>query len=184
MNIHKTIITDKSEKEIKDFALSYFRANGYYNITVTEGMKFSITSGGKPMMSPRRLSRDVFLRYKILNGEPRVSISMDIGGIKDSPVLTDLDRQFYADFLDHFEEALINQKVSIFETTEYDKKAKIYTRPYIIMSVISLIVYFLVVYSFSWEKTHHFTYPFFLVGLILGGSLINYYIRKKTKLPV
>jgi len=179
MKVIRTILSDKPKAEIETFITNYFRTNGFYSITVKDGLKFSTYSGGKPVLSPKRLSRDIFVKFLPQKNQQKVTVTFDIGGFKDHPLKTDLDKEFYEDFGNHFLDSFEKNEVTTFETESYDKRAKAYTKPFTIIGIIAVLIYILAMYFSNSSQWTDAIYLVYVAVFGVGIYVANWWVAKQ-----
>lgn len=182
MSVIRTLLIDKSQEEIEAFALKYFRHNGYYNITVKEGMKFSTYSSEKPVLSPKRLNHDVLIKF-FPNGEgQKVVVKFDMEKLGSYGPKTAIDKEYYEDFMAHIEAAIKDFKVRKFETEDYEKRASVYNKSFYTITVIIMGLYVLSVIFLRDIIEMHFLFSAYLIAQGLIVYYVNYKEKKKATL--
>lgn len=179
MKVIRTVLSKKSKAEIEDYLLKYFRTNGFYNITVKDGMKFSTYSEAKPILSPKRLSRDVLIHFSTEGNQQKVVVTFDIGGIKDNPLKTSLDKEFYEDFANHFKESFEKNGVEKFATETYDKRAKAYSKPFIIVGVIGVLISIIITIIGGKDWWTNSSVLIYLATFGVGTFVADWYVKKQ-----
>lgn len=180
MNVIRTLLVNKTKAEIEKFTLDYFRFNGYYNLTVKKGMKFSTYSSRSEPLSPKRLNRDIMINFfdNPQGGQKVVTefSTLKMGGYGPK---TALDKEYYEDFMQHFEKALQAGVVEKFEDESYVKRAKIYTKPFYIVSALGIALYLILQIVLDFDVDTGLMLMLLLGSQSLGIWYANWKVEKE-----
>jgi len=181
MEIIRFFNSSKSEAELTEFIQKYFKENGYYKITVKEGLMFTNYSKDKSNVNPTRFTVDAKIKYFNKGDMMKVDTRLKIENFRHGLLSTDIDKEYYEAFINHFEISLRNFEVTKFNSSSYIERAKAYRKPYYIalgvIFLFGLLLYFLFPEVIGINNL--FMSFFFAIGV--SALFSNYWVRRKER---
>ncbi len=132
--------TRLSRSEVESLTMNYFQLHKYYRLQSEDGLRFRTYLEMQSVLSPSRLNDSV--KVDITETGTGCLVSCTFNLVNDR--ITSIDEEYFEAFLEHFRQALLQRKITMFSGEKFEQESKQYSKLYIWVMVAAGVIGFII----------------------------------------
>lgn len=112
--------------EVENLTKNYFQLHKYYRLQSKDGLRFRGYQEMQSLLSPSRLTDSVQVDIAEFPSGCRVNCTLNLIDQRT----TTIDDEYFEAFLEHFKQAILQRKITVFSGEKFELESKKYSKLY------------------------------------------------------